>query len=64
MKTLMLSRVGLTLTLLLGGPLAHAAYDVTTLKTEYAVNPLGIDMAQPRHSWRVTSDERGQRQTA
>ena len=34
------------------------------LRCEYRVNPLGIDEAQPRLTWRVESAERGQRQTA
>jgi hypothetical protein len=40
------------------------AMHVTTLKCEYAVNPLGVDAAWPRLSWQVASDERGQLQTA
>ena len=34
------------------------------LRCEYRVNPLGIDEAQPRLTWRVESDERGAKQTA
>jgi len=34
-----------------------------TLRCEYRVNPLGIDGAQPRLTWRVDSDARGARQT-
>jgi alpha-L-rhamnosidase len=34
------------------------------LRCEYLVNPLGIDVSQPRLSWIVTSDARGQKQTA
>lgn len=34
------------------------------LRCEYRVNPLGIDEAQPRLTWRMESAERGQRQTA
>lgn len=34
------------------------------LRCEYRVNPLGIDEAQPRLTWRVESAERGARQTA
>jgi alpha-L-rhamnosidase len=34
------------------------------LRCEYLTNPVGIDEAQPRLSWIVTSAERGQRQTA
>src|SRR4029453_15211059 len=31
---------------------------------EYRTNPLGIDVIQPRLSWLLESDQRGQRQTA
>lgn len=34
------------------------------LKTEYAVNPLGIDVLQPRLSWRLETTGRGAYQTA
>jgi alpha-L-rhamnosidase len=34
------------------------------LRCEYRVNPLGIDVVEPRLSWIVRSDERGQKQTA
>ena len=34
------------------------------LKCEYAVNPLGIDVNQPRFSWVLEADRRGQRQSA
>ena len=37
---------------------------VTNLKCEFATDPLGVDVAQPRLFWCVASDERGQRQTA
>ena len=33
------------------------------LQVEYLVNPLGLDEAQPRLTWRVESNERGQLQT-
>ncbi|MDQ5978058.1 MAG: alpha-L-rhamnosidase, partial [Verrucomicrobiota bacterium] len=49
--------------LLLASPLS-AAYTVTALKCEHALNPLGVDATQPRLSWQVASDETGQRQTA
>ncbi|QDT10187.1 hypothetical protein K239x_21420 [Planctomycetes bacterium K23_9] len=32
------------------------------LRCEYIENPLGIDITQPRLSWRVTSADRGQSQ--
>lgn len=34
------------------------------LRTEYLVNPVGIDEVRPRLSWVIESQERGQRQTA
>ena len=45
---------------------AHAATSlhVTDLKCEYAVDPMGVDVASPRLSWQVASNENGQRQTA
>ncbi len=36
----------------------------THLRCEYAVNPLGIDVARPRLSWVLASDERAQVQIA
>jgi alpha-L-rhamnosidase len=41
-----------------------AALRVTTLTCEYATDPLGVDVAQPRLSWQVASKENGERQTA
>jgi len=41
-----------------------AALQPVSLRCEYRYNPLGIDEAQPRLTWRVQSDERGQAQTA
>ncbi|MDO8682056.1 MAG: glycoside hydrolase family 78 protein [Armatimonadota bacterium] len=40
------------------------AVTVTQLRCEYASNPLGIDVTNPRLSWIMESTERGQRQTA
>ena len=37
---------------------------VTNLKCENSINPIGIDELQPRFSWILQSDERGQKQTA
>lgn len=48
---------------LLAGP-AVAALSVIGLKCEYTVDPLGVDVARPRLSWRVTSGDNGERQTA
>jgi len=35
-----------------------------TLRCEYLSNPLGIDILQPRLSWQLASDRRGQAQSA
>jgi len=40
------------------------AINVTLLSCEYLKDPLGIDMVNPRLSWQLNSDERGQKQTA
>ena len=37
---------------------------VENLRCEYLVNPLGIDATSPRLSWIITSDRRGEKQTA
>ncbi len=37
---------------------------VTNLRCEYLVNPLGIDVQQPRLGWVIESDRRGEVQTA
>lgn len=42
----------------------HAPLSPVHLRCEYRENPLGIDVATPRLSWRVTSTARGQMQTA
>ena len=34
------------------------------LKCEYAVDPLGVEVPQPRFSWVLESDQRGQMQSA
>ena len=47
-----------------GDASAQAAVAVGELRCEYLTNPLGIDARQPRLSWILTSDERGERQTA
>ena len=41
-----------------------AALSPANLRTEWLPNPPGIDAEKPRVSWRVESEERGQRQTA
>ncbi len=50
--------------LLLSAAAAPAAVTTTDLRCEYARDPLGIDVAKPRLSWRLESAERGQAQTA
>lgn len=41
-----------------------SALTATDLRCEYLTTPVGIDVRQPRLSWRLTSPERGQRQSA
>ena len=43
---------------------AASSLRVTVLKCEYAIDPLGVDVAAPRLSWQVASDQGDQRQTA
>ena len=58
------------LILLVGLLCAHAAsafagsVSVGHLRCEYLKDPVGIDVRKPRLSWKLRSDERGQRQTA
>ena len=59
-----LAVVTLVVTAVITQALAAGGLWPTALRTEYGVNPLGIDEARPRLSWQVTSDQRGQRQTA
>ncbi|MBP7053344.1 MAG: family 78 glycoside hydrolase catalytic domain [Phycisphaerae bacterium] len=40
------------------------AVRVVDLRCEYQTDPLGIDVTQPRLSWELQSQQRGQRQTA
>ncbi|HVJ17779.1 MAG TPA: hypothetical protein VM686_20295 [Polyangiaceae bacterium] len=47
-----------------GSVVAPVNLAVTRLRSEYRVNPLGIDVAKPRFDWLLESDVRGQRQTA
>ena len=41
-----------------------SAVGLTNLRCEYLKDPLGIEATRPRLSWIITSDQRGQRQTA
>jgi len=43
---------------------ADGSIAVHQLRCEYRVDPLGVDVEQPRLSWLVESAERGQKQTA
>jgi len=43
---------------------APGGLNPVALRCEYCVNPLSLDEAQPRLTWRVESSERGQKQTA
>ena len=43
---------------------ASAAMTVGELRCEYAFNPIGIDTREPRLSWTLLDNERGQRQSA
>jgi len=42
----------------------QAPLGVSGLRVEYLPNPVGIDVARPRFSWRITSDTRNTQQTA
>ena len=42
----------------------YAAIGITDLRTEQLKNPAGIDVRQPRLSWRIESDEQNVIQTA
>ncbi|MFN3422815.1 MAG: rhamnosidase, partial [Armatimonadota bacterium] len=55
------------LSLMMTGGITMAGLRATNLRCEYQVNPLGVDVLQPRLSWIVEAtdpNERGQRQTA
>ncbi|EGF24665.1 glycoside hydrolase family 78 protein [Rhodopirellula baltica] len=62
MKTL-LSILFLT-TISVAASSSVSALEPQRLRCEYLENPTGIDAALPRLSWQVTSDQRGQSQTA
>ena len=52
--------------LILAAPAVRAQVTPERLRCEHLVNPLGIDVAEPRLSWQLTAQpqDRGQRQTA
>ncbi|MCL1920776.1 MAG: glycoside hydrolase family 78 protein [Kiritimatiellaeota bacterium] len=54
----------LSILLILSSVAASAAIRVGSLTCEYRVNPLGIDEAEPRLTWKLESSDRGARQTA
>jgi alpha-L-rhamnosidase len=58
--------IPLVLIFILVGVARLAASDmrVGALRCEFAIDPMGMDVAQPRLSWIVTGDVRGQKQTA
>lgn len=47
-----------------GRPALFSDVQVVDLQCEYLADPLGIDVAQPRLSWKLQSPWRGQKQTA
>jgi hypothetical protein len=63
MKSISLALFSL-LALMISPRLAHAAIRVDDLRCEYRQNPIEIDSDHPRLSWVLSSDVRGQRQTA
>ena len=40
------------------------SFQVEMLRCEYRIDPVGVDVFQPRLSWVIRSEQRGQRQTA
>jgi alpha-L-rhamnosidase len=44
--------------------LADSVLTLTTLKTEYKVDPIGLDAPRPRFSWQLTATRRAQMQRA
>ena len=54
----------LTLGVVFLAGLCSAAVAVKNLRCEYLDNPLGIDATNPRLSWIITANQRGEMQTA
>src|SRR5881394_2003344 len=52
------------ITVLVFAAALQQAFGVTGLRVEHLTNPLGIDVARPRLSWRITSAERNTVQAA
>jgi len=44
--------------------IVEAKTEIKDLRTEYLLNPIGIDVATPHLSWKMSSDTRGAEQTA
>lgn len=57
-------RRSVLLVALFGVAVCLQAANVARLRCEYLENPIGIDATQPRLSWNMESDERGQLQSA
>lgn len=43
---------------------AQSSPKIINLKCEYLVNPIGVDVEQPRLSWQIDDDRKGAKQTA
>lgn len=56
--------VSILAALVIASPLHARGLMPLALQCEYRVKPQGLDEAQPRLTWHVESDERGQKQTA
>ena len=54
----------LVLFLLISGCSKDTQLNITNLKCEYKVNPLGVDIVKPRFSWNLESEQRGVSQSA
>ena len=63
-KSSFLCALSLLLTAGAATPAPVAILSPANLRCEYAVNPLGVDVPNPRLFWTVESSERGQKQTA
>ncbi len=63
MKTRLLVSLGF-LSIMPSASLSGATLTAHDLRCEYRTNPHGIDVVEPRLSWILGSDVRGQKQTA
>ncbi|MBD2757636.1 family 78 glycoside hydrolase catalytic domain [Spirosoma validum] len=64
MKILWFSFLALLVTFLAYGGNQNTDLKISNLRTEYLVNPVGLDVTQPRLSWELVSAKRGQSQSA